>query len=111
MESQKLSLVLSDQDELHSHYLPMLKGGGMFIPTNSELNFGDEVLVQIDLLSEKQKATVPGRVVWITPVGAQRSLMAGVGIQIMGKNRSRIQQYFESLIADRLYQAPAFPCY
>ncbi|CAA6807635.1 MAG: Type IV pilus biogenesis protein PilZ [uncultured Thiotrichaceae bacterium] len=111
MESQKLSLVLADRDKLHNHYLPMLSGGGIFVPTNNDLPFGTAVLVQVDLLSEKQKAVVPGRVVWITPVGAQRSLMKGVGIQITGSNKSRIQQYFENLIADRLYQAPTFPCY
>lgn len=111
MEPYSLSLVLSDREELHNHYLPMLKGGGLFIPTNSDLDFNTEVLVQVELLAEKQKAAVPGRVVWITPVGAQRSLMKGVGVQIIGTNQARIQQYFENLIADRLYQAPTFPCY
>lgn len=111
MESQQLSLVLSDRDELHNHYLPMLRGGGIFVPTSSDLSFGTKVLVQVELLSEKQKAAVPGLVVWITPVGAQRSLMKGVGVQITGSNKSKIQQYFENLIADRLYQAPTFPCY
>lgn len=111
MEPQQLSLVLSDRDELHNHYLPMLRGGGLFVPTSCELDFGAEVLVQVELLSEKQKAVVPGQVVWITPVGAQRSLMKGVGVQITGANKSRIQQYFENLIADRSAKAPVFPCY
>ena len=111
MESQQLSLVLSDRDELHDHYLPMVIGGGIFVPTSNDLDFGDQVQVQVELLSERQKAVVPGRVVWITPVGAQRSLMKGVGVQITGENKSRIQQYFENLIADRSSRAPAFPCY
>lgn len=111
MKPHPLSLLLSDREELHNHYLPMLKGGGLFIQTNSDLDFNAEVLVQVELISEKQKAAVPGRVVWITPVGAQRGLMKGVGVQITGTNKARIQQYFESLIADRLYNAPTFPCY
>lgn len=111
MESQQLSLVLTDRDELHNHYLPMVIGGGIFVPTMNDPGFGDKVLVQVELLSERQKAAVPGRVVWITPVGAQRSLRKGVGVQIIGENRKRIQQYFENLLVDYSSRAPAFPCY
>ncbi|MEZ5447560.1 MAG: PilZ domain-containing protein [Thiolinea sp.] len=111
MEPRKLYLVLSDRSEVHNHYLPMLQGGGLFVPTNDRFDFNDAVLVQVDLLSEKQKASIPGRVVWITPVGAQRSLMKGVGVQFRGEHQPRIQQYFESLIGENLLQPPAFPNY
>jgi len=111
MNTRTLYLLLSDKAEVHNHYMPMLEGGGIFVPTNDEFEFNDSVMVNIDLLSEKQKATVPGKVVWITPVGAQRGLMKGVGIQFKGENQSRIQQYIESLIGDQLLQAPAFPSY
>ncbi len=111
MKSQILSLVISDRDELHNHYLPMVMGGGIFVPTESDLDFGDKVVVQVELMFEKQKAMVPGKVVWTTPVGAQRSLMKGIGVQIIGKNRGRIQQYFESLLVEQLSGVPSAPCY
>ncbi|MGB0849356.1 MAG: PilZ domain-containing protein [Thiolinea sp.] len=111
MEPGKLYLVLSDKAEIHNHYMPMLEGGGIFVPTNDDFDFNDTVVVQVDLLSEKQKASVPGKVVWITPVGAQRGLMKGVGIQFHGEHQGKIQQYFESLIGDQMLQAPAFPNY
>jgi type IV pilus assembly protein PilZ len=111
MEPQRLALILSDRSEVHNHYLPMVQGGGVFVPTSADMDFNTDVLVQIDLLSEKQKATVPGKVVWITPAGAQRGLMKGVGVKFTGEHQSRIQQYFEGLIADRLLKTPDFPCY
>ncbi|MFM2319633.1 MAG: hypothetical protein RLZZ215_2254 [Pseudomonadota bacterium] len=111
MESIKISFSLIDRAALHNHYLPMVKGGGLFVPTKENLNFGDRVQIQVELLSEKQKASVPGRVIWITPSGAVRSLIQGVGIQIVGEHQSRIQQYFEGLLGDNLLQAPPRPCY
>lgn len=111
MEPIKISFSLADRIALHNHYLPMVKGGGLFVPTREALNFGDRVQVQVELLSEKQKAAVPGRVVWITPGGAIRSLTQGVGIQIIGEHQSRIQQYFEGLLGENLLQAPPRACY
>lgn len=111
MEPEQLYLVLSDKSEVHNHYLPMLEGGGIFVPTNDDLEFNTQVVVQVDLLAEKQKASVPGKVVWITPTGAQRGLMKGVGVQFSGEHQGKLQQYFESLIGDKILQAPAFPNY
>ena len=111
MEARKLYLVLPDKTEVHNHYMPMLEGGGFFVPTNDDFEFNEMVEVQVELLFEKHKAAVPGRVVWITPVGAQRGLMKGVGIQFRGEHQPKLQQYFESLIGDNILQAPAFPNY
>ncbi len=111
LNTEKMALVLSDRKEVHNHYLPMIQGGGIFVPTYLNMAFNADVLLQIDLLSEKKKATVPGKVAWITPAGAQRGLMQGVGIRFTGEHQARIQQYFEGLIADRLLTTPDSPCY
>ena len=111
MEPKQLSLTITDKKDVHNHYLPMLEGGGIFVPTNDNFEFKDEVQVKVDILSEKQKASVPGRVVWITPTGAQRGLPKGVGIQFNGTHQSKIRQYFESLIGDQLLNSPDLPKY
>ncbi len=111
MEPVKINLVLQDRTALHNHYMPMLKSGGLFVPTNLPFNFGDKVQIQVELVSEKQKASVPGRVVWLTPSGAVRSLQQGIGVQIIGEHQSRIVQYFEGLLGDNLLQPPVRPCY
>ncbi|WP_020395742.1 PilZ domain-containing protein [Thiolinea disciformis] len=111
MSAVKLVLHLPDKTALHNHYMPLVRGGGFFIPCQENLSFGDSVLVQIELPSEGQKAVVPGKVVWITPSGAVRNLPKGVGIQITGEHQLRIQQYFEGLLGDLLQQSPPRPAY
>ena len=111
MASRKLYLALSDKAEVHNHYMPMLKGGGLFVPTNEDFEFNETVVVQVDLISEKNKAAVPGKVVWITPVGAQRGLRKGVGVQFTGDHQPKVEFYFESLNGDDISESPPFPSY
>ncbi len=111
MTARKLHLVLVDKIQVHNHYLPMIEGGGLFVPTNDDFNFNDLVEVQVELVAEKNKATVPGKVVWLTPSGAQRGIVRGVGIQFQGEHQPKVQQYFEGIISDRIAQAPPAPCY
>ncbi|HPQ95112.1 MAG: PilZ domain-containing protein [Thiothrix sp.] len=106
-----LPLRLNDKNDVHNHYLPMIKGGGLFVPTSHRLDFNMSVLVDVELVSEKQRAKVPGRVVWLTPEGAQRGLPRGVGIQFTSEHQGRIQQFFEGLIGDALLQPPPRPPY
>ncbi|PID49292.1 MAG: pilus assembly protein PilZ [Proteobacteria bacterium] len=111
MEPVRLLLSLADRTALHNHYMPMIRGGGIFIPCEQDLDFGDKVVLEVNLLSEKQKAKVPGCVVWITPPNTARGAARGVGIQILGVHQPRIQQYFEGLLGERLVQPPPKPAY
>ena len=38
-----LSLTIQDKSVLYAAYMPFLKNGGLFIPTNKIYNMGDEV--------------------------------------------------------------------
>ncbi|HEX7110894.1 MAG TPA: PilZ domain-containing protein, partial [Mizugakiibacter sp.] len=44
-------------------------------------NLGDEVFLLITLMDDKDRMGVSGKVVWITPPGAQGNRTAGIGIQ------------------------------
>jgi len=111
MSNLELSLVLEDKTAIHNHYMPMIIGGGIFVPCEQSLDFGDELVVVVNLKEEKQKAKIPGRVVWITPANTARGLAKGVGLQIIGNHKTRIQQYFEGLLGERLTQTPSKPAY
>jgi type IV pilus assembly protein PilZ len=76
-----LSLTIKDKAVLYAAYMPYVKNGGLFIPTNKSYNIGDEVFVLLNLMDEPEKIPVAGKVVWITPKGAQGNRSAGVGIQ------------------------------
>ena len=76
-----LSLTIKDKAVLYAAYMPYVTNGGLFIPTNKAYSIGDEVFVLLSLMDEPEKIPVAGKVVWITPKGAQGNRSAGVGIQ------------------------------
>ncbi|WP_435216407.1 PilZ domain-containing protein [Luminiphilus sp. nBUS_07] len=76
-----LSLTIKDKAVLYAAYMPFLDNGGIFVPTNKRYSIGDEVFMLLTLMDEPEKIPIAGRVVWITPVGAQGNRQAGVGVQ------------------------------
>jgi len=76
-----LSLSIKEKSALYAAYMPYLKGGGIFIPTNKPYRLGDEVFMLLSLMEDPNKLPVAGRVVWITPEGAQGNKVQGVGVQ------------------------------
>jgi type IV pilus assembly protein PilZ len=76
-----LSLTIKDKAVLYAAYMPYVNNGGLFIPTNKSYSIGDEVFVLLNLMDESEKIPVAGKVIWITPKGAQGNRSAGIGIQ------------------------------
>ena len=76
-----LSLTIKDKAVLYAAYMPFLDNGGIFVPTNKRYSIGDEVFMLLTLMDEPEKIPIAGRVVWITPPGAQGNRQAGVGVQ------------------------------
>ncbi|MDR6960700.1 pilus assembly protein PilZ [Pseudomonas brassicacearum] len=76
-----LSLTIKDKSVLYAAYMPFIKNGGLFIPTNKSYRLGDEVFMLLSLMDEPEKIPVAGKVIWMTPKGAQGNRAAGVGVQ------------------------------
>ncbi len=76
-----LSLTIKDKAVLYSAYMPFLENGGLFVPTNKTYDIGDEVFMLLTLMDEPDKIPIAGKVVWITPRGAQSNRTAGIGVQ------------------------------
>lgn len=76
-----LSLVIENKEQLYQSYMPYIKNGGIFIPTQRSYHLGEEVFMLLSLMSEGDKIPVTGKVVWVTPKGAQGSRVQGIGIQ------------------------------
>jgi type IV pilus assembly protein PilZ len=83
-----LSLTIRDKAVLYAAYMPFIKNGGMFIPTNKAYSMGDEVFMLLSLMDEPEKIPVAGKVVWITPKGAQGNRAAGIGVQFDGNDQT-----------------------
>ncbi len=97
-----LSLTIKDKSALYAAYMPFLKNGGLFIPTSRDYKLGEEVFMLLTLLEEKEKIPVAGRVVWLTPVGAQGNRAAGVGIQFSDKDAGVARTKIEALLGGAL---------
>jgi type IV pilus assembly protein PilZ len=80
-----LSLAIKEKAALYAAYMPFVKGGGLFIPTNKTFKIGDEVFLLLSLLEDPVKLKVVGHVVWISPM-AQGSRPQGIGVQFSEKD-------------------------
>ena len=76
-----LSLNIKDTSVLHSAYMPYVKGGAIFIPTSKSYGLGDEIFMLIVLPGDTARLPVAGKVIWVTPAGAQGNKMQGIGVQ------------------------------
>jgi len=97
-----LSLTIKDKSALYAAYMPYVKGGGIFIPSAKPYKLGDEVFMLLTLMDSKEKIPVAGHVVWVTPVGAQGSRAAGIGIQFSEKDSGAARNKIETLLAGQL---------
>ncbi|MCG6871105.1 MAG: PilZ domain-containing protein [Gammaproteobacteria bacterium] len=97
-----LSLTIKDRNALHAAYMPFLKGGGLFIPTNKGYSLGEEVFMLLSLLDEREKLPVAGTVAWITPIGAQGNRAAGVGVRFSDKDSGAARNKIEGLLGGAL---------
>jgi len=87
-----LTLTIKDKSALYLAYMPFVKNGGLFIPTNSNYRLGDEVFMLLNLMGEEEKLPVAGRVIWMTPKGAQGKRTAGID-QDRGNTQKKIENY------------------
>ena len=74
-----LSLVVKDKAALYNAYMPYLRNGGIFVPTPRRYFIGDEVFLLLTLPESNERLPVAGKVVWVTPTGAQGARTAGGG--------------------------------
>lgn len=77
-----LSFVIKDKPALYAAYMSFVKNGGLFIPTNKRYNLGDELFLLLQLMGETERIPVAGKVVWITPEGAEGNRQVGQGKRI-----------------------------
>ena len=97
-----LSLAIKDKAVLYAAYMPFVRNGGLFIPTKKEYELGDEVFMLLNLMGEDEKLPVAGRVIWMTPKGAQGKRTAGIGVQFSEQDRGTTQKKIESYLAGAL---------
>jgi len=101
-----LTLAIKDKSVLYGAYMSFLQNGGLFVPTTRASRLGDEVFILLTLMDEPEKLPVAGRVVWITPEGAQGNRQAGIGVEFSDEDvaiNAKIENYLAgSLTSERV---------
>ena len=75
-----LSLAIKEKAALYAAYMPFLKNGGMFVPTQKPYKIGDEIYLLLTLMDDPNKYAIAGKVAWITPAGAHNNKTQGIGV-------------------------------
>ncbi|WP_028105078.1 PilZ domain-containing protein [Pseudoduganella violaceinigra] len=75
-----LSLAIKEKAALYAAYMPFLKHGGMFVPTQKPYKIGDEIYLLLTLMDDPNKYAIAGKVVWLTPQGAANNKTQGIGV-------------------------------
>jgi type IV pilus assembly protein PilZ len=97
-----LTLTIKDKSALYLAYMPFVRNGGLFIPTNGAYSVGDEVFMLLNLMGEDDKIPVAGSVVWMTPKGAQGKRMTGIGVQFSDQDNGTTQKKIDTYLAGAL---------
>ena len=98
-----LSLAVKDTAALYLAYMPFVKNGGVFVPTPKRYFLGDEVFVLLTLPDSSDRLPIAGKVVWVTPVGAQGNRSAGIGVQFPDTPEGEaVKNRIETLLAGSL---------
>ncbi|QHS09492.1 PilZ domain-containing protein [Sinimarinibacterium sp. NLF-5-8] len=97
-----LTLNIKDKAALYSGYMPFIKNGGLFIPTTKEYRLGDEVFILLTLMEDPERLPVAGKIIWITPKGAQNKRPQGIGVQFSEQDGGVTQKKIEALLAGAL---------
>ena len=97
-----LSLTIRDKSALYASYMPFVRNGGLFIPTTKSYKLGDEVFMLLMLMEDKEKLPIAGKIIWITPKGAQGNRTAGIGVQFSDLDKGQTRNKIENVLAAAL---------
>jgi len=100
------TLVIRSKAALYAAWIPLLKGGGIFLPSSRSHSLGEEVLVLLTLLDDPNKIPLQGTVAWINPAHSAGNRPQGIGVQLQDGDAGReLRKRVESLLAGALQSA------
>jgi type IV pilus assembly protein PilZ len=103
-----LSLPIKEKAALYAAYMPFLTHGGIFVPTNKPYKIGDEIYLILTLLDDPTKYPIAGKVVWMTPAGANNNKAQGIGVHFAAdESGQRVKLRIEELLGAALRSSRA----
>ncbi len=96
------TLAIKEKKQLYKAYMPFIINGGLFIPTKRPYKMGEEVLMLLLLMDEKERMPLVGTVIWKSPEGCDGNRSAGIGIQLSNKDGGKVKDKIEAYLAGAL---------
>lgn len=98
-----LSLSIKERRALYAAYMPFVKNGGLFIPTTREYAMGDQVYIVLTLMEDPTRWPISGKVVWLTPSGAQGNRQQGIGVQFDSNEKAtEVRNKIEGILGNAM---------
>ncbi|MCL2076537.1 MAG: PilZ domain-containing protein [Betaproteobacteria bacterium] len=95
-----LSLNINSKSALYAAFMPMLRNGGIFIPTTRTYALGEEVFILLSLMDDPTKIPIVGKVVWVSPANAQNNRPQGIGVHFNSdENAIAAKHKIETMLA------------
>lgn len=103
-----LNYPLKSKEELYRSYMPFLKNGGVFIPSDRRFYLGQEIFVLLTLPEETERHPIAGSVAWWSPAMFD-SRPKGVGIHFLpGPTTEALRNRIEVLLAGHPLDRPTY---
>lgn len=97
------TLVIRSKAALYAAWIPLLKGGGIFLPSSKPHALGEEVLILLSLLDDPNKIPLQGHIAWINPAHSAGNRPQGIGVQLSDSEVAReLKKKVEGLLAGAL---------
>jgi type IV pilus assembly protein PilZ len=97
------TLVIRSKSALYAAWIPLLKNGGIFLPSNRSHGLGEEVLILLTLMDDPNKIPLQGNVAWINPAHSAGNRPQGIGVQLHDSDVVReLRKKVEGLLAGAL---------
>ncbi len=85
-----IQLVFREKGALYAAYMPLLKDGGLFVPTNRDYKLGEDIYLLLSLPDDPQRYPVAGKVAWLTPANASGGRTQGVGVRFPADDKTAL---------------------
>jgi type IV pilus assembly protein PilZ len=100
------TLVIRSKAALYAAWIPLLRNGGIFVPSNRVHALGEEALILLSLLDDSNKIPLQGNVAWINPPHSAGNRPQGIGVQLQDSDVTRdLKKKVEGLLAGALQSA------
>ncbi len=96
---KQISIAFKTPEQMEEAYMPFLRHGGFFIPTEQPFNIGDELFIALTLPDNPdRRQPAAAKVVWINPPKVSGGRRPGIGVAFEGVQAQEINRRFAALV-------------